>query len=61
MGWPFVWFRLFWPSKINERPHGSGFKSSKIPYAFINMALDQTYNSAISRAAAKSANRAITP
>jgi len=20
MGWPFVWFRLFWPRKINERP-----------------------------------------
>jgi hypothetical protein len=26
MGWPFVWFCLFWPRKINERPRGSGIK-----------------------------------
>ena len=26
MGWPFVWFSLFWPRKINERPRGSEIK-----------------------------------
>jgi hypothetical protein len=26
MGWPFVWFCLFWPRKINERLCGSGIK-----------------------------------
>jgi hypothetical protein len=26
MGWPFVWFCLFWPRKINERPRGSELK-----------------------------------
>jgi hypothetical protein len=33
MGWPFVWFCLFWPRKINERPHGSGIKIKKIQLA----------------------------